>query len=282
MSDKPLEYAIFNQRFIKTGAFFLFGGVFSLVIINIVFILLYPTALPEFINRQIDLNAEGNFATWLNSTLFLCSGTIAGILAWISHTQEETPEVAKAWIFIGVIFAFLSIDDTAQVHEMISIFIPALLDKLNITHPIIDAYGKYLWIAVLGIPGTFMLLWIGRYLFQRFWQSKAARIWICIGGLLFMSNFPTELAESSITNAQNTVDLKVIYVENRPVWQQLQLIVIIQEATELAGAICFIMSFLCFGQVLVEKRTKLQQPVSVILHPDPDQKSTIRHQEIRQ
>lgn len=71
------------------------------------------------LSRLFDLDSENNIPTWYSSTaLFLC----AILLGLIAHQKRQQGDrFANHWVGLSGIFAFLSLDEAASIHEL---FIP--------------------------------------------------------------------------------------------------------------------------------------------------------------
>ena len=65
--------------------------------------------------KKFDLGGESNIPAWFSSKLLLLSALLLGLIAAIKKTKKET--FSTHWIFLTVIFLFLSCDETAQIHE---------------------------------------------------------------------------------------------------------------------------------------------------------------------
>lgn len=64
-----------------------------------------------------DTNGEQNFASWYSSSLLLvCALLLAGI--GFARRARHAP-YARHWLLLGAIFAVLSLDETATIHEIV-------------------------------------------------------------------------------------------------------------------------------------------------------------------
>jgi len=72
---------------------------------------------PLALVRLFDLNAEANVPTWL-STLLLACASLAMIAVGAAHRAHGV-RGAGHWTVLGGVFAFLSVDEAAQVHELV-------------------------------------------------------------------------------------------------------------------------------------------------------------------
>ena len=63
--------------------------------------------------RLLDLNGEGNLPTWFSSGLLLIAAMLLGGLA-----MTVVPAQRRAWALLALVFAGLSLDEAASLHEM--------------------------------------------------------------------------------------------------------------------------------------------------------------------
>ena len=68
--------------------------------------------------RQLDLNGEGNFAAWFQSALLVVSAVLT--LALASHFRERGAPLAHRWVALSGLFGLMAIDETAQLHDMLT------------------------------------------------------------------------------------------------------------------------------------------------------------------
>ena len=87
-NSKSLEAAIFNARFIKRAIGVLVAWLALLVIAYTLFVIIFPQS-PQFIRFQVDVDNEGNWTTWVNSTLDLFAGLAALGVAWLVNRQSQ-------------------------------------------------------------------------------------------------------------------------------------------------------------------------------------------------
>jgi hypothetical protein len=66
--------------------------------------------------RQFDLNGEGNFGAWFQSTLILTCALLT--LAVASHYRAQRAPLAHRWVALSGLFGLMAIDETAQLHDM--------------------------------------------------------------------------------------------------------------------------------------------------------------------
>jgi hypothetical protein len=65
--------------------------------------------------KKFDPGGEGNIPAWFSSSILLLSAVVLGLIAAIKRSRKES--YATHWILLAFIFAFLSCDETAQIHE---------------------------------------------------------------------------------------------------------------------------------------------------------------------
>ncbi len=68
--------------------------------------------------RQFDLNGEGNLAAWFQSFLLLLCALLT--LALASHYRAQRAPLAHRWVALSGLFALMAIDETAQLHDMLT------------------------------------------------------------------------------------------------------------------------------------------------------------------
>ena len=123
--------------------------------------------------RLFDLNKEANIPTFYSfSALLLCSALLA-IIAFAK--KKENAPYSLHWKALSVIFLFLSLDETAQLHEMT---IKPLRSALNPSR-----FLHYEWIILYAV---FVLIFVLAY--RRFLAdlSQKTRNLILVAGALFV------------------------------------------------------------------------------------------------
>lgn len=91
--------------------------------------------------RFFDVTEEANITSWFSSTLLLISALLLFLIARKKHL--ETDRFARHWSFMSVVFLYLSMDETARIHEST---IKPLRDIFNAT-----GIFYYTWI-IIAIP----------------------------------------------------------------------------------------------------------------------------------
>jgi hypothetical protein len=70
----------------------------------------------EFV-RLVDVGEEANITSWFSSFLLLLSALLLYLISRLIYLDNGP--FAKHWTFLSYLFIFLSIDETATIHEML-------------------------------------------------------------------------------------------------------------------------------------------------------------------
>ena len=142
----------------------------SIVISTVVVVGNIDTNLSNRLFEFLNVNHEGNFPTWLSSTLLTLNGLGLLVIAYIKR-QMAQPYFLN-WLVLGIIFFFLSLDETASLHES---SISTLRDVLGT-----GGFLYYAWIipaailvVVLGLLYLPFLFHLPRYI-QKVFSTAAA------------------------------------------------------------------------------------------------------------
>ena len=109
--------------------------------------------LRNIYQRLFDVNKEANIPTWFSSLLLVLNAFVLGIIA--VRTKAQQGPYHTQWFVLAAIFLYLSIDESALLHEMTE-------------KPVRSALGTsgYLYFAWI-IPALCFLVALGIY-FRRF------------------------------------------------------------------------------------------------------------------
>ncbi len=78
------------------------------------------TEFPDFLVQRMNIDAEANIPTWFSTILlFSVSVTAFFIYRLVSGQPEVKSRWQKFWLVLGVIYLILSLDEAAQIHELI-------------------------------------------------------------------------------------------------------------------------------------------------------------------
>ena len=129
------------QRKFVWGLVFITGGLVVLsVVANFVTYSIAAGAALEMqvrksFERLFDLDAEANIPTWFSSALLLMCATL--VAANAAAKWQTRGRYRVHWIVLSVIFLYLSVDETAIIHEM---SIKPLRSMLNPTGLLYEAW----------------------------------------------------------------------------------------------------------------------------------------------
>jgi hypothetical protein len=252
-SNRSLEASLFDRRFIKWVAGVLVALLGLLVIGDVLFVIVWPEA-SNFVSFQVNVDNEGNWSTWFNSTIDLFVGVAAFIVAWLKSREPRAPGRrydVMGWILSGCVFVLLGMDDASQLHDSFSAVVANAIYAVRIGIPIVQELRYYMWIPLLGIPGIAVTVLMGIFFYRNLWRVPAAR-WLALAGIvLFLSNPVVEVFESKIILDTNPESIEELYFTDLTAWRTLQVLTLIQETTEIGAVICFLIGFMLFGGHLV-------------------------------
>jgi hypothetical protein len=121
-----------------------------------------------------ELDREANIPTFYQSvTILLCAGLLAGIT--IAKKKAGTREYLY-WAGLALIFLFLSVDETAGIHERL---INPLRNALHTSGILFFA-----WVIPYGILLIVMMAFYFRFLFS---LPVRSRYWIIFAGILYIA-----------------------------------------------------------------------------------------------
>jgi hypothetical protein len=95
----------------------------------------------ESVIRLTWLDGECNIPSWFSSALLLVCALLLGVIAAAQRQQRDSH--GGRWLVLALIFGFLSLDETAQLHEL---SIAPLRDTFHT-----GGYLQYPWIIPAGI-----------------------------------------------------------------------------------------------------------------------------------
>lgn len=123
--------------------------------------------------RLLWLDGEANIPTWYSASLLLLCAFLLAIIAW-AHRQRDTVYDVR-WLILAVVFVLLSLDETAQLHEL------AIVPLRDRFHP--TGFLYYAWIVPAGIcAAAFALAYVS---FLARLPRRTARL-ICLSGALYV------------------------------------------------------------------------------------------------
>jgi len=166
----------------STVAKYLFKIICILVLLNIVNIFIQHTMILDpwkaaYVDRYLNFNGENTFQSFFSTLILL----FASLLLFVIYVLEKTkPEGLwkRQWFMLAVIFAFLSLDESIQIHETFTPFVQELFTG--------NTFSGLLYFAWI-IPYSILLLLIVIY-FLKFvlLQPARTRRLFFVGGFLFV------------------------------------------------------------------------------------------------
>jgi hypothetical protein len=174
-----------------------------------------------------DVDAEANVAAWFSSAILLLAALLLTAVGLAKRLAREP--YARHWIGLGLVFVFLSMDETAMFHEK-------TIDPLRV---LLRATGVlyYSWVVV----GALVVFVIG-LIYLKFLRDLPGpiRVRFVVAGLLFVGGaLGVEMIAAyyhyTIGTAYEGSPLNVLLVH-------------IEEGMEMAGVITFISAILLYIQ----------------------------------
>ena len=123
--------------------------------------------------RLFSLDAEGNIPTWFSSAMLLAASALLGVIAHFRRRHGQP--FANHWAVLALVFLYISMDETARIHEMLGTPVNAVWDTNGFLH-----FG---WI----IPGIlFVVLFAAAYVPFLFHLPRRTRRGFLIAGTVFV------------------------------------------------------------------------------------------------
>ena len=173
--------------------------------------------------RLFDLNREANIPTWFASLLLTLNAFILAIIAM--RTKAQQGPYYTQWFVLAAIFLYLSIDESALLHEMTEKPVRRVLH--------VSGYLYFAWI----IPAVCCLIVLGVYIRRFLFELPKNTRWLfLIGGAVFVSGaVGMEAIGSNIfstTGGQKTMAYNVLAT--------------VEEAFEMLGLLIFFYALLAY------------------------------------
>jgi len=123
--------------------------------------------------RLFELNREANIPTWFSSLLLILNAFILAIIA--IRTKAQQGPYYTQWFVLAAIFLYLSIDESALLHEMVEKPVRRALD--------LSGYLYFAWI----IPAVCCLIALGLYIRRFLFDLPKSTRWLfLIAGAVFV------------------------------------------------------------------------------------------------
>lgn len=205
------------------------------VVINLVRSLTYP-------------NAEGNLWSWYSALMIALLGVSFFALAAL---MRPTGKPWRVYVALGAIALYLSLDETAQIHENFARGSSALGLTLDFA---------YDWL-ILGVPFALIVgglaLWLSRLI------DRTLRWRLILGGAVYL--FGAALLEAVCGFIANRVDIDT----DLGAWTAYQLVMMLEESAEFIGVLIAVAAVLAMVRVVrtdrgAELTPRLSTPRQVI------------------
>ncbi|MDP3542429.1 MAG: hypothetical protein Q8T11_08185 [Elusimicrobiota bacterium] len=137
---------------------------------------LLPWRAADLLLRAFDVSAEQSVSTWYSAAGLALAAALLGLVAAAHRAKRETRDLA-AWVALAVIFALLSCDEVAGLHEVVSEHLHAALGT--------SGFLRFAWVLPAGVfllvLGATLLPFLARLAPRRRRQFVVAGL-IYVGG----------------------------------------------------------------------------------------------------
>lgn len=106
--------------------------------------------LQTTIRRLFDLNGEGNVPAWISASLLLLCSLLLVLSA--GHARQTGARYHRHWAVLALLFLFLSVDESARLHEPIS---SALRTWLRTSGALVHAWVIPYGVLALAVAATY-------------------------------------------------------------------------------------------------------------------------------
>ena len=174
----------------------------------------------ESVVRLAWVDGEGNIPAWYSASLLLLCSLLLATIAF-AHKQQRGGHVLH-WVVLSLIFAFLSLDETAQLHEL---SIAPLRDIFGTT-----GFLYYGWIVPAGLCVALFGLAYLRFLARL--PARTRRLFLLAGFIFVGGAIGVEAVSGKHASLQGEQNLTY------------HLIITVEELLEMAGVVLFIYALL--------------------------------------
>lgn len=131
------------------------------------FVFVYLELFPSrILARSFNVALEESVGTWLSSTLALWVALTSAAIFWHSR-RHEASMLSLGWVLIALIFLFISLDDTAKIHERLGTALRVKYERVTDTELSMwfPSWGWQLFVVPLyAAMGLYMLWFLARVL----------------------------------------------------------------------------------------------------------------------
>lgn len=128
---------------------------------------------------RLDTGGEANLPTWFASALWACAALLAFSMGEAARRLGDALD--RRWTLLGALFALLSIDEAAQLHEET---VGPLMDSVESVTGLDGAAAKLIAVAVIGAVLAALAIWLWPWLRS---LSSRLRLRLLLAGAIFVS-----------------------------------------------------------------------------------------------
>lgn len=142
-----------------------------------------------------NFDEEGNAPAWYSSFLLLL-GALVSLFAAL-HSRAKQRELVKYWLFLAIVFLFLSFDETAQVHELLS------AAQTYVLHASISGVSSFNW--TMTYAGIVLVLGLAYLNFLGKLPRRVAVLLAASGALYVAGALGMEVVAAAIAHAYRAI-----------------------------------------------------------------------------
>lgn len=216
----PVQHWLTGRRIFLLGV--------ALLLLECTFRYLHTWPLPWWPTRKwFDLNLEGTIPVWFSSTQLLIVALVASYCVWRERLSKSGSGVG--WLPVIGLFLYISLDETAQLHEPIGRWLGHM-----ISIEIIKGGAVFYWLVAflpaIGISVAYLTI----FFWRKFRTRPRVLTLVFVGLLSWVGALGCEAAQGLYSLEGSTARHVVGW----------------EEFLEMAGATFFLLAFLQYGMVL--------------------------------
>jgi hypothetical protein len=158
----------------------------------------------ESVVRLLWVDGEGNIPAWYSAVLLFLCALLLGTITLAQHYQAEGK--LTGWLFLTVIFLFLSLDEIAQFHEL---SIAPLRTRFELT-----GFFHYAWIVPAALAVVLFVLAYARFVARL--PARTRQLFLMAGAVYIAGALGVEAIsgkQASMHGEQNLTYHAIITVE---------------------------------------------------------------------
>ncbi len=198
----------------------------------------------------LDVDKEGNLPTAFSGALLALAASLLYLIGFLNRVDSEP--FSKQWLWLGLMFSYLSIDELAGIHELFnSVGLP--LRRLGWSG-IYQGFFRWPWVLV-GIIAVISI----SFVFRRFVRSlpkRTYRLFLSAATLYISGAIGMEMLAGRLNPASGGLGLQGTL---RPYLLASHA----EEALEMMGVVVFIYALLDFGHPFIVSLDETQKRAAV-------------------